>query len=155
MRKFFFPKIHPILKLEVGFFSGKKKFFADFPKYGKFFLSKLHFYKFSTKLRTFFFPKIPQILKVEVGFFSGKKSFSQIFQNTANFFHLNFISVNFHKNQRNFFGREGGRELMTIGISIFFFRKYLRFWNLKLDFCPLKKVFEIFCRNIVNHLSLN
>ena len=33
------------------------------------------------------------------------KSFSQIFQNTANFFYLNFISVNFHKNQRNFLDR--------------------------------------------------
>ena len=44
---FFFSKIPPILKIEVGFFSGKKKFFADFPKYGKFFLSKLHFCKFS------------------------------------------------------------------------------------------------------------
>ena len=43
----FFLKIPPILKLEVGFFSGTKKFFADFPKYGKFFLSKLHFCKFS------------------------------------------------------------------------------------------------------------
>ena len=45
LRNIFFPKIPPILKLEVGFFSAKKKFFADFPKYGKFFPSKLHFYK--------------------------------------------------------------------------------------------------------------
>ena len=28
----FFPKIPPILKLEVGFFSAKKKFFSDFPQ---------------------------------------------------------------------------------------------------------------------------
>ena len=39
----FFPKILPILELEVGFFSTKKKFFADFPKYGNFFPSKLYF----------------------------------------------------------------------------------------------------------------
>ena len=52
------------------------------------------------------FFKIPPILKLEVGFFSRKKSFSQIFQNTANFFYLNFISVNFHKNQRTCFLRK-------------------------------------------------
>ena len=40
-------------------------------------------------------------------------------------------------------------------ILIFFSPKYPRFWNLKLDFCPLKKVFEIFCRNIVNHRPIN
>ena len=37
----------------------------------------------------------------------------------------------------------------------FFFTKYPRFWNLKLDFFPLKKVFEIFCQNIVNDPPLN
>ena len=44
--------------------------------------------------------------------------------------------------------------LLPCGI-LFFFPKYPRFWNLKLDFCPLKKVFEIFCRNIVNHRPIN
>ena len=39
----FFSQKPPILELEVGFFSSKKKFFSDFPKYGKFFPSKLHF----------------------------------------------------------------------------------------------------------------
>ena len=66
----------------------------------------------SKDLRNIFFPKIPPILKLEVGFFpSKKKSFSQIFQNTAYLSYLNFISVNFHKNQRTFFGsgRAGGR----------------------------------------------
>ena len=67
----------------------------------------------SKYLRNIFWRPIPPILQVEVGIFSGKKSFSQIFQNTANFFYLNFISVNFHKNQRNFFGRQGGRALIT------------------------------------------
>ena len=43
LRNIFFPKIPPILELEVGFFSTKKKFFADFPKYGNFFPSKLYF----------------------------------------------------------------------------------------------------------------
>ena len=64
-------------------------------------------------------------LKLEVGFFSSKKSFSQIFQNTAHLSYLNFNSVNFHKNQRNFFGSE-----------------YPRFINLKLDFFPVKKSFS-------------
>ena len=45
----FFFKIPPILKIEVGFFSGKRKFFADFPKYGKFICSKLHICKFEKK----------------------------------------------------------------------------------------------------------
>ena len=35
LRNIFFPKIPPILKIEVGFFSGKKKFFAEFPKLKK------------------------------------------------------------------------------------------------------------------------
>ena len=43
LRNIFSPKIPPILKIEVGFFSGKKKFFADFPKYSTFFPSKLDF----------------------------------------------------------------------------------------------------------------
>ena len=30
LRNIFFPKIPPILELEVGFFSTKKKFFQDF-----------------------------------------------------------------------------------------------------------------------------
>ena len=42
----FFPPKPPILELEVGFFSSKKKFFAGFPKYSTFFSSKLHFCKF-------------------------------------------------------------------------------------------------------------
>ena len=33
--------------------------------------------------------------------------------------------------------------------------KYPRFWKFNLDFCPLLKIFEIFCRDIVNHLSVN
>ena len=55
LRNIFFPKIPPILKLEVGFFSAKKKIFQDFPKYAKFFLSKLHFCKFSEKSENIFF----------------------------------------------------------------------------------------------------
>ena len=54
----------------------------------------------------FFSENTPDFEKLKLDFFPVKKSFSQIFQNTANFFYLNFISVNFHKNQRNFFGRE-------------------------------------------------
>ena len=102
------------MKLKVGFFSIKKKFFADFPKYGKFFLSKLHFCKFSSKFEnTFFaeksacyqwgiwsfFSKYPRFSNLKVDFFPLKKSFSQIFQNKAKFFHLNFFSKN--KNQKN------------------------------------------------------
>ena len=39
----FFPQKPPILELEVGFFSSKKKFFSDFPKYGKIIPSKPYF----------------------------------------------------------------------------------------------------------------
>ena len=38
LRNVFFHKVPPILKLEVGFFSDRKKFFADFRKYCNFFL---------------------------------------------------------------------------------------------------------------------
>ena len=72
----FFFKIPPILKLEVGFFSGKKKFFSDFPKYGKFFLSKLHFCKFSKKLENIF-------LRKKVPATNGE--FDHFFQNTPDF----------------------------------------------------------------------
>ena len=41
--KLFFPPKPPILKVEVGFFSSKKKFFSDFPKYGKIIPSKPYF----------------------------------------------------------------------------------------------------------------
>ena len=37
----------------------------------------------------------------------------------------------------------------------FFFPKIPRFWKLKLDFFPLKKVFEIFWRNMANSRYLN
>ena len=37
----------------------------------------------------------------------------------------------------------------------FFFPKNPRFWKFKLDFFPLKKVFEIFWRNTANYLYLN
>ena len=87
----------------------------------------------------FFFLKIPPIFKLEVGFFSAKKKFSQIFQNTAHFFHPNFISKTKKKKTETFLiGRAGGRSL-THSLS-----KYPRFWKLKLDFFPLKKVFRRF-----------
>ena len=54
-------------------------------------------------------PKYP--LFFEVGYVSS------VFQITAKLSYLNFISVNSHKNQSNFFGRqvgrEGGREVIT------------------------------------------
>ena len=53
-----------------------------------------------------FEPKFPLFETLTWIFFSSKKSFLQIFQNTAYLSYLNFISVNFHKNQRNFFGRK-------------------------------------------------
>ena len=37
----------------------------------------------------------------------------------------------------------------------FFFPKNPWFWKIKLDFFPLKKVFEIFWRNTANYLYLN
>ena len=43
------------------------------------------------------------------------------------------------------------KKLPIIGV----FRKYPRFWKLKLDFCPLKKSFEIFWPNIMNNLFIN
>ena len=49
--RFFFLKIPPFFKLEVGFFSAKKKFFADFPNFGTFIPSKLYFWKNSQKIR--------------------------------------------------------------------------------------------------------
>ena len=88
----FFPKIPPILKVEVGFFSTYKSFWNFLPKYRESPLYKLIMTEVSRNLRKIFFRKIPPILKLEVGFFSDRKSFSQIFENTANFFHLKFIS---------------------------------------------------------------
>merc|ERR1711973_604852 len=53
-----------------------------------------------------FEPKSNFFLNLKLDFFPIKKSFSQIFQNTTNFFYLNFISVNFDKNQRTCFLRK-------------------------------------------------
>ena len=39
----FFSQNTPDFELEVGFFSSKKKFFSDFPKYGKLIPSKPYF----------------------------------------------------------------------------------------------------------------
>ena len=74
---FFFPKIPPILKIEVGFFSTKKIFWNFLSKYGELSFYKLIMTEVSRNLRNIFFPKIPPILKIEVGIFSDKKSFSQ------------------------------------------------------------------------------
>jgi len=45
LRNVFFHKIPPILKLEVGFFSDRKKFFADFRKLDMFISPEVYFYK--------------------------------------------------------------------------------------------------------------
>ena len=74
---FFFSKIPPILKLEVGFFSLKIFFWNFSPKYSELSFYKLIMTEVSKDLRNIFFPKIPPILKVEVGIFSDQKSFSQ------------------------------------------------------------------------------
>ena len=71
----------------------------------------------SKDLGTKNFRQNPRFFNLKQDFFPVKKSFLQIFQNTANFFYLNFISVNFHKNQRNFFGRQVGRQLITTGFA--------------------------------------
>ena len=47
----FFPKIFTILKLEVGFFSTKKNFFADFSKYDNFFYLNFISKKKNQKIR--------------------------------------------------------------------------------------------------------
>ena len=53
LRHIFLAKIPPILKLEVGFFSDRKKFFADFRKYCKFFPPGLYFNKNQKNRRMF------------------------------------------------------------------------------------------------------
>ena len=53
----FFSQNTPDFELEVGFFSSKKKFFADFPNRGKFILPKLHICKFKKKSENLFLRK--------------------------------------------------------------------------------------------------
>ena len=50
LRHIFFHKIPPILKLEVGFFSDRKKFFADFRKLDMFISPEVYFYKKKKKI---------------------------------------------------------------------------------------------------------
>ena len=122
---FFFPKSSPFWNLKLDFFPLKKSFSKIFQNTAHFFylnfISKKKTKKSENPFFTeksacyqwgfwFFFPKYPRFWNLKSDFFPLKKSFLQIFQNTANFFYLNFISVNFHKNQRIFL-RAGGREV--------------------------------------------
>ena len=50
LRHIFLTKIPPILKLEVGFFSDRKKFFADFRKLDMFISPEVYFYKKKKKI---------------------------------------------------------------------------------------------------------
>merc|ERR1712131_551105 len=71
-----------------------------------------------------FFLKIPPILKIEVGFFSDRTTFAQ-----------NVFPGKFY-----YFGTNYERSFKRFA-EHFFFPKYPRFWNLKLDFFPQKKSF--------------
>ena len=128
LRNIFFPKIPPIMKIEVGFFSGKKSFLQIFQNTANFlypnFISKKKTKKsenlfFAEKSACylwgfgFFFPKYPRFWNLKSDFFPVKKCFSQIFQIAAHLFHLNLISEKTPKKSENIFwsvGREGGRE---------------------------------------------
>ena len=146
LRNIFLSPKPPILKVEVGIFSDQKSFSQIFQiiKY----LSYLNFISVNLKknLRTFFSrKKVPathkgfdfffQKFQLEVGIFSDKKSFSQIFQMGKYLSYLNFISVKLKKNRRTFFGH-----------------KNPRFWNLKLDFFPVR-IFSNFFFQIGKYLS--
>ena len=82
-----------------------------------------------------FFFQNTTTFEIEVGFFSTSKSFWN--------FSTKYSELSFYK----LIMSEVSRNLRNI-----FFTKYPPFWNLKLDFFPLKKVFEIFRRNRVNFI---
>ena len=118
LRKIFFRKIPPILKLEVGFSSDRKRFSQIFENWYIFFYLNFSSIKKEKKNRETFlttkkslrYRKIPR-------FWNFKLDFFPLFEITANLFYLKFISVKKKKNQRNFFDQ-----------------KNPRFWHLKPDF---------------------
>ena len=69
----------------------------------------------------FFFLKKSPILKIQVGFFSTYFFFCQ---NKANYLFLNYLWLKFQHI-----------------CGAFFFTKYPRFWKLKFEYFPIKKVF--------------
>ena len=98
----------------------------------------------SRNFRNFFFPKIPRFWNLKLDFFPFKKSFLQIFENTPIFFYLNFISKKKLKKSGNLFFAE--KSACYLWGFWFFFQKYPRFWNLKLDFFPFRNFSAIFSK---------
>ena len=92
----------------------------------------------------FFLQKYPRFWNLKLDFFPFKNSFLQIFENTPNFFHLNFISKKKLKKSGNLFFAE--KSACYLWGFWFFFQKYPRFWNLKLDFFPFRKISAIFSK---------
>ena len=104
-----------------------------------------------TSLRSWFQKKCLLPMGISIFFFENTSDFetwSWIFFHKKSFW--NFSPKYSELSSYKLIMTEVSRILRNI-----FFPKYPRFWKLKLDFCPLKKVFEIFCPNILNHLSLN
>ena len=73
LRNILFPKIPPIFKFEVGFFSDRKTFAQnDFP--GKFYYFGTNYERSFKKIKeTFFIPKTPDFSTLS-GFFSNLKN---------------------------------------------------------------------------------
>ena len=90
---FIFP---PILKLEVRFFSDRKRFLQIFEN--RIFFFHLNFISIKKNQRTFLDHHHPPILKLEVGIFSDKKSFfaKRLIKKKKTYFKLmSKISANF------------------------------------------------------------
>ena len=100
--------------------------------------------KFQKICGTFFCHQYPRFWNLKLDFFPFKKSFSQIFENTPIFFYLNFISKKKLKKSGNLFLAE--KSACYLWGFWFFFQKYPRFWNLKLDFFPFWNFPAIFSK---------
>ena len=100
LRNIYFPKIPPILKLEVGFFSVYIFFRIFFPNSGTFILPKLHICRFKKKSENIFFSFIHSfrlvVREVQVGDgLRAQDSRGQAFLTFSSFFFFFFFSFFF------------------------------------------------------------
>ena len=105
----FFPEKPPILKLEVGFVSGKKSFSQIFENTAHLFYLEFISKKTPKKSENIFWSPKPPIFQLKLDFFPLQKSFQRFTKIRHIFSILTLFLKKLPKNQRTFYDREGGR----------------------------------------------
>ena len=160
---YFFAKILPILKFEVGFFS--TIFLIFLPKYRELYYFKLIISEVNRNLRSIFLSQNTPALESWSGIISEKDRFSQILENKVKFLIYKLIINEVSRNLQIIFCLHHWSQFMIILCAgsldplktwvhtatqgwfshfflVFFF--FPRFWKFKLDFFSTYKSFWIF-----------